>query len=208
MYAGAENDDGGQHFTECHDPLAAVKKERGEKIVRCRVVTWFLALIQRQFACHQATCDRLFMTPKARRLHLIQAHGYPKEYFFAVTNKGVGGLLRKWGEGASMIRKEWKPREQKGKEAGDVQMEDEEDEEENEEGVEDDGRSSDDVIVYEKPGEPGDGEDALTQRMNALSLVPQSVRFGRGGRRGLARPPRSLGWRGRGRAGIMRTRGS
>jgi len=30
-----------------------------------------------------------------------------------VTNKGVGGLLKKWGEGASLIRKEWKAREEK-----------------------------------------------------------------------------------------------
>jgi len=170
------------HFAECHDPLAAVKKERGEKI----------------FACHLTTCNRLFMTPKARRLHLIQAHGYPKEYFFAVTNKGVGGLLRKWGEGASMIRKEWKPRVKQGQ---DVEMEDEESEE-SEEGEGESRQSSDDVIVYEKPSagaeDPG---EALAQRMDTLSLVPQSVQFGRGGKR------RSLGWRGRGRAGIMRTRG-
>ncbi|TFY67283.1 hypothetical protein EVJ58_g1725 [Rhodofomes roseus] len=65
-----------------------------------------------QFACHLASCSRLFLTPKARRLHLIQGHGYPKEYFFAVTNKGVGGLLKKWGEGASMIRGQWRSRDQ------------------------------------------------------------------------------------------------
>ncbi|KIJ65446.1 hypothetical protein HYDPIDRAFT_47154, partial [Hydnomerulius pinastri MD-312] len=52
------------HQTECHDPLAAVRKERGEKI----------------FACHLVSCPRLFLTPKTRRLHLIQAHSYPKEY--------------------------------------------------------------------------------------------------------------------------------
>jgi len=57
-----------------------------------------------------SSCGRLFSTPKTRRLHLIEGHGYPKEYFFGVTNKGVGGLLNKWGEGASMIRGPWKPR--------------------------------------------------------------------------------------------------
>ncbi|KAG6334845.1 hypothetical protein ID866_4250, partial [Astraeus odoratus] len=84
------------HQTECHDPLAALLKERGEKI----------------FACHLASCPRKFQTPKARRLHLIQAHSYPKEYFFAVTNKGVGGLLKRWGDGASMIRGKWKQRDE------------------------------------------------------------------------------------------------
>ena len=64
-----------------------------------------------KFACHIETCPKLFTTPKNRRLHLIQTHGYPKEYFFAVTNKGVGGLLKKWGEGASLIRGSWKSRE-------------------------------------------------------------------------------------------------
>ncbi|KAK2462737.1 hypothetical protein APHAL10511_005255 [Amanita phalloides] len=146
------------------------------------------------------------MTPKTRRMHLIQAHGYPKEYFFAVTNKGVGGLLRKWGEGASMIRKEWKPREQE--QTTGEEMETEEDKDESEDDTEDaDRRSSDDVIVYQKPSGPANVEDAadvLTRRMDTLSLVPQSVRFGRGGGPGTRR---GLGWRGRGRAGLMRTRG-
>ncbi|KAJ7497974.1 hypothetical protein B0H11DRAFT_1609654, partial [Mycena galericulata] len=52
------------HQTECHDPLAAAKKERGEKIL----------------TCHLETCNRMFATPTARRLYLIQGHGYPKEY--------------------------------------------------------------------------------------------------------------------------------
>ncbi|KAI0628049.1 hypothetical protein C8Q77DRAFT_1213483 [Trametes polyzona] len=102
------------HQTECHDPLAAVRKERGEKI----------------FACHLASCPRRFSTPKTRRLHLIQAHGYPKEYFFAVTNKGVGGLLKRWGEGASLLRRPWQPRENAGT-AGEDDDDDDEAEEDN-----------------------------------------------------------------------------
>lgn len=135
------------------------------------------------------------MTPKARRLHLIQAHGYPKEYFFAVTNKGVGGLLRKWGEGASMVRKEWKPRVKQGQ---DVDMEDEGSEGSGDPADDPGRRSSDDVVVYEKLSAE-DPADALAQRMDALALVPQSVQFGRS-------KHRTLGWRGRGRTAIMRTR--
>lgn len=50
------------------------------------------------------------MTPKARRLHLIEVHDYPAEFFFAITNKGVGGLLERWGEGVNLIRGKWKDR--------------------------------------------------------------------------------------------------
>ena len=28
-----------------------------------------------------------------------------------MTNKGVGGLLKKWGEGASLVRGQWKKRD-------------------------------------------------------------------------------------------------
>ncbi|KIL69189.1 hypothetical protein M378DRAFT_176140 [Amanita muscaria Koide BX008] len=126
------------------------------------------------------------MTPKSRRLHLIEGHKYPKEYFFAVTNKGVGGLLQKWGEGASMIRKEWKAREAKGDNKADVEMDS--DEEAGSESSEEDGGGNKEEDVDEE----------LMAQMNALSLVPQTVRFGRGGTQ------RGLGWRGRGRAGIMK----
>lgn len=50
------------------------------------------------------------MTPKARRLHLVESHDYPTEFFFAITNKGVGGLLERWGEGVSLVRGKWKDR--------------------------------------------------------------------------------------------------
>ncbi|BGP33712.1 hypothetical protein JCM10296v2_005516 [Rhodotorula toruloides] len=70
------------HLTECHDELAQLKQERGEKI--------------------------LFSTPKNRRLHLIAQHGYPSQYYFSVTVWGVEDVLKK---GGGMVRREWKPRE-------------------------------------------------------------------------------------------------
>jgi hypothetical protein len=57
------------------------------------------------------------MTPKGRRLHLIDKHKYPPNYFFSVTNYGIGRLLLKWGEGASLLRNEWKPRKTDTEEA-------------------------------------------------------------------------------------------
>ncbi|TRM58744.1 hypothetical protein BD626DRAFT_410118 [Schizophyllum amplum] len=81
------------HFTECHDSLASARQARGDKI----------------FQCFVPTCTVCFSNPKSRRLHLIDVHKFPKQYFFAVTNKGIGETLRKWGDGASMVRGDWKP---------------------------------------------------------------------------------------------------
>jgi hypothetical protein len=62
----------------------------------------------------------MFATPKTRRLHLINAHAYPKEYFFAVTNKGIGGLLARWGDGASLLRGPWRSRDTEDDNQGDA----------------------------------------------------------------------------------------
>jgi len=190
------------HQTECHDPLAAVRKERGEKI----------------FACHLSTCTRLFSTPKGRRLHLIQAHGFPKEYFFAVTNKGVGGLLKRWGEGVSLIRGTWKPRDENddGEETdGDAIEVDRTD---------DDGKPQSRVATANgyKRGELASdsniGNDdalaSLVDNMGSLSLVPASIRFGRGGKKGgfptstldRGHPGNRGSLRGRGRGGTPAVR--
>ncbi|KAJ7708860.1 hypothetical protein B0H17DRAFT_1031113 [Mycena rosella] len=152
------------HQTECHDPLAAVRKDKGEKI----------------FACHLASCARLFLTPKARRLHLIQGHGYPKEYYFAVTNKGVGGLLKRWGEGASLMRGQWKPREPPATSTShpDVLVEEDDDDEE------DEAAPATPHPSQQHPSMTGEGIDSLADSLNALSLVPPSIRFGRGGKNG------------------------
>ncbi|KAI9063305.1 hypothetical protein FKP32DRAFT_1592748 [Trametes sanguinea] len=217
------------HQTECHDPLAAVRQERGEKI----------------FACHVETCARRFLTPKARRLHLIQAHGYPKEYFFAVTNKGVGGLLKRWGEGVSLFRRPWRPREGGGTEGDedgdDTAMEDEQEHARNggnapEEDMDEDedqillekihlpvtrpapgtasvgaheqaqgprsGRPTSDAKGKGKATAPGDQPvedvDALANAMDSLGLVPSSIRFGRGAKRGALQGARGRGARGQG----------
>jgi len=173
------------HQTECHDPIAALRKDRGEKV----------------FACHQSSCTKLFSTPKTRRLHLIQAHGYPKEYFFAVTNKGVGGLLKRWGEGASMIRGSWKARESQnsGEEDTTDEVEDTTDDQNAAEADMDrpvksietslSSRSRDGPLIEEDADEetgvePDGGVDDLISSMDTLSLVPPAIQFGRGAKRG------------------------
>ncbi|KAF9517105.1 hypothetical protein BS47DRAFT_1483530 [Hydnum rufescens UP504] len=168
------------HQTECHDPLTAIRKDRGEKT----------------FECFLDSCARKFLTPKARRLHLISAHGYAKEFFFAITNKGIGGLMRKWGEGVSLIRGEWQGRD----------------------GVADEEVSRETVPnsvdppfirnppphldkVYstppatKRPPHPPRTEgrtpnQTALPKLDTLSLVPTSIRFGRGAKqRGFAPRP-------------------
>lgn len=138
----------------------------------------------------------MFATPKGRRLHLISAHGYPKEYFFSVTNKGIGGLLKKWGDGASLIRKGWKAREGKDqdKDSDDERMD------EGGQSEDEDDKTSDmaELANVSKastggtlqtnnpstntPGQGTDGVDSLANTLDSLSLVPSQVRFGRGGK--------------------------
>jgi hypothetical protein len=165
-----------------------------------------------QFACYLSSCPRVFTTPKARRLHLIDVHAYPKEYFFAITNKGIGGLLRRWGEGASLLRGSWRPRDavEIGEGEGDEefaspsrqsslnQHPDPDGEGDNEilEGGElfslkststpvlADQKATADTVDDDRmvEGRDADAEmDALADDVSALSLVPSSIRFGRGG---------------------------
>ncbi|KAG9102883.1 hypothetical protein FRC07_010132, partial [Ceratobasidium sp. 392] len=176
-----------QHQTEYHDEIAALKNERGEKI----------------FACFLESCPKKFRTPKGRRLHLISVHNYPKLYFFAVTKHGIGRLLARYGEGATLIRKEWKPRAEGSNDAKGATNEDS-----------DDGdlhSDHDDVGRTEaKPGTPkeeratpnpkpqnqreADAADDLVSSMKSLSLVPTSIRFGRGAKRaGFVRPGAARG---------------
>jgi len=175
------------HFAECHDPIVALKKERGEKT----------------FACYQSSCPGLFGTPKGRRLHLIQAHGYPKQYFFAVTNKGIGGLLRKWGPGASLYRGDWKPRpkdqhmksdsdsgEIHGRDhGGDMDVEIERDEEGRPPHMNSKVIPAHEPTCSSRPAPPPppqshDDTNELSNAMSSLSLVPDKIRFGRGGKKG------------------------
>jgi len=157
----------------------------------------------------------MFANPKARRLHLIAAHAYPKEYFFAVTNKGIGGLLRRWGDGASLLRGPWRPRDTEGNASGDGNEEESPSpprrspphrhSELDDEGDNNFAGEEESTIVSvptsaetvregatDRDGDPDDADvNALSREVSALGLVPSSVRFGRDshaprGRAGLA----------------------
>jgi len=172
------------HHTECHDPLAQIKQERGEKVFAC-----FLP---------RSACPKLFLTPKARRLHLISAHNYPKQYFFAVTNKGIGGLLKKWGEGATMLRGEWTPR---SNDKSTMQLEaeatrpDEAVGDENSSCIQNEAldtflvRAAEEIATLDDDNQGGDYQmEDLETSLHSLALVPDEIRFGRGSRqRGFVR---------------------
>lgn len=132
-----------------------------------------------------------------------------------MTNKGVGGLLKRWGDGASMIRGTWKPRDNKDeqKDSEDDEMAVDEDEEDSEDGEDEESSSGDEqngeatpkirhhqeleeiptTRAIHSPPRRGNGTaqtaadhdvDKLVNSINSLSLVPPSIRFGRGGKNG------------------------
>jgi len=142
----------------------------------------------KQFACFlpPPTCTRTFHTPKARRLHLIQTHGYPKQYFFAVTNKGIGGLLRKWGEGASLLRGEWKAREEDDGREREMTVVVDEDEEDTTTATTTPRARTSHVHQLESQSSSASAAidttmEDLTTNLRSISLVPDKIRFGRGG---------------------------
>ncbi|KAL9489408.1 hypothetical protein ACSS6W_001685 [Trichoderma asperelloides] len=148
------------HIEECHDPLARVAREKGE----------------------HTGCERKCMTPQKRRLHLIDKHMYPKNFFFAVTKDGIDGkrsLLietgrrRRSSAGSQSQAKELRRRANT---------------------LENEASHSDDKSRTSRPSQPPTTVDKgeakpekidtdmadLTGAMSALQFVPPSVRFGRG----------------------------
>ncbi|KAG8881961.1 hypothetical protein FRB98_004039 [Tulasnella sp. 332] len=184
------------HFSECHDPLMAVRMDRGEKT----------------FSCFLESCEGVFQTPKGRRLHLIDVHGYPKEYYFSITAKGVGDILNKWGQGASLLRKEWKSREPAKSPSGSQGGGDSMEIDLKVRTTKSSPSSPDQPMIprdplthlgsskaaprpaeitnqrsHSKPmapsvtaATPSSDLDSLTSGFSSLSLVPSSIRFGRG----------------------------
>ncbi|KAJ4268486.1 hypothetical protein NW762_002549 [Fusarium torreyae] len=67
------------HIEEYHDPLVTVKREHG--------------------------CERKCMTHQKRRMHLIDKHMYPKNFFFAVTRDGIDGRRSLLNDGSHHRRR-------------------------------------------------------------------------------------------------------
>lgn len=63
------------HIAENHDPIISAQRERGEKT----------------FACFVEGCEKVCGDWKKRRSHLVDKHGFPRNYDFLVVNSGVAG---------------------------------------------------------------------------------------------------------------------
>lgn len=135
-----------------------------------------------QYSCFVEGCERKCMTPQKRRLHLIDKHMYPKNFFFAVTKEGIDGkrsLLienghrRRSSAGSQAQAKELRRRAntlEKGAPNSDNKSQAP--------------LSSTTTQADKSKAKPEKSVDTdmadLTGAMSALQFVPTSIRFGRG----------------------------
>lgn len=63
------------HLSENHDPIVAAKRDRGE----------------RTFGCFVEGCEKVCSEWQKRRSHLVDKHGFPKNYDFFIVNNGIDG---------------------------------------------------------------------------------------------------------------------
>ncbi|KAF4413335.1 Zinc finger protein 511 [Colletotrichum fructicola] len=164
------------HHEECHDSFAAVRRERGEHT----------------YSCFVEGCERKCMTPQKRRMHLIDKHMYPKNFFFAVTKEGIDGRRSLLVEGGHHRRKSSSAVNTKESKRKSSILETQGGGKQKEEGrkppAEDEGKTpsaaSQPAAPPPDPTERPDTEmEDLAGAMSALQFVPNSVRFGRGGGR-------------------------
>ncbi|KJZ78978.1 hypothetical protein HIM_01751 [Hirsutella minnesotensis 3608] len=146
------------HIEECHDPLVTIRREKGEHT----------------FSCFVEGCERKCLTHQKRRMHMIDKHMYPKNYFFAVTKEGIDGRRSLLVDGSHRRRRSsasiqpQKPNlsvsSSKGAQTADSAS------------------SGRDMSQPESDQRRPDGNDVteLADAMSALNFVPQSIRFGRG----------------------------
>ncbi|KXX80472.1 hypothetical protein MMYC01_202461 [Madurella mycetomatis] len=160
----------GLHIEETHDAFVLVKRERGE----------------RTYSCFVENCERKCSTPQKRKMHLIDKHMYPKNFFFAVTRDGIDGRRSLLLEGGHRRRRSSaiavpRPKEPSKEERHKPPAADEKSEAPTDDHMTvDSGRQS--------PEQQADHEmEDLSTAMSALKFVPLSVQFGRGKRAGFAK---------------------
>lgn len=149
------------HIAENHDPITASKRDAGAKT----------------YACFVEDCDKICVNWKKRRSHLVDKHGYPRNYDFMVVDHGIDGrrsMLRA-GVDSNGHRKSSRERGRSGSSATEA-------------------TESTEATSISEPGgghmsaKPADGEgatakegtmDDLADSMSALKMVPRSITFGR-----------------------------
>jgi hypothetical protein len=131
------------------------------------------------------------MTPQKRRMHLIDKHMYPKNYFFALTKEGIDGrrsLLTESGHHRRRSSNNFGATKDSRRRASILEASSSQ--------VQDGGKGKE---AQSKPlpetrcDQEDEAESAdvdmeeLTGAMSSLQFIPSSVRFGRGGRAGFAK---------------------
>lgn len=149
------------HIAENHDPIVASKRDAGEKTYMCFV----------------EGCDKVCSEWKKRRSHLVDKHGYPKNYDFLVVDHGIDGrrsMLRP-GVDSHGHRKSSRGRQRSDSSATEVT--------ESTEATSVSETNGNHVLA--KPSEEAGTAkkestmDDLTESLSALNMVPRSVTFGR-----------------------------
>lgn len=163
------------HIAENHDPIVASRREAGEKT----------------FACFVEDCEKVCADWKKRRSHLVDKHGFPKNYDFLIVDHGIDGrssMLRP-GIDERGHRKSSRERDRKMSSASELTQSTEATS----------AISADETRVdvangvKKKEGTPTSSNskermDELTSSMSALKMVPRSITFGkRKGRSGFAK---------------------
>jgi hypothetical protein len=163
------------HIAENHDPILAARRDRGEKT----------------YACFVEGCDKVCLEWKKRRSHLVDKHGFPRNYDFFIVNTGIDGkrsMLRP-GVDAQGHRKSSRERYRRGSSVTESTM-----------GTEATSVSAPTDIGQEMEGVSSNKTDDMANKqavaeveglatsMSALKMVPRSVTFGkRKGQSGFAK---------------------
>ncbi|KEY69387.1 hypothetical protein S7711_05701 [Stachybotrys chartarum IBT 7711] len=156
----------GVHIEEFHDPLVVIRRDKGEHT----------------YSCFVEGCERRCMTPQKRRMHLIDKHMYPKNFFFAITRDGIDGrrsLLVDHGHARRRSSTSTQPKDSTLRRAS---LQDAQDPRARSEPVSSPAHQTSPPAT--KSGSNNSIVDTdmadLTGAMSALQFVPSSIRFGRG----------------------------
>nr|POF24070.1 zinc finger protein 511 [Quercus suber] len=157
------------HITEHHDPIALAKRDRGEKI----------------YACFVEGCKKLCVDWRKRRSHLVDKHGFPRNYDFFVVITGVNGrrsFLRtgvdEKGHRKSSRRRTTGEKDASNEERSPVRKGFENTYSNTPGSVDGDNKPILDKAVRAHAGDE-QGLDELTESLCLLKMVPRSVTFGK-----------------------------
>lgn len=161
------------HIAENHDPITAAKRDAGEKT----------------YVCFVEDCDRLCSEWRKRRSHLVDKHGFPRNYNFLVVDTGIDhrkSMLRA-GVDAQGHRKSSRERKRSSSDAIDPSQTTDATTISGLKDATPPGRLSKEPSVSKVEEESnGDGVaggnanvNDLTSSFSSLTMVPRSVTFGR-----------------------------